>query len=323
VVKIAPRDATIFSEQDFAFAEDNAAFVTAILGRASANGSGDSFYDLGANGGPNARGWIEVEGAFLSARDPAATPAFRDTAGGVQAGADVDLSGGLRLGAAAGYEDEHLSDSLGGSGDATVARVSGYGSWTLGQIGLSAAVAYDYGWDNSARAAGFGVSTTSRRTDEISGALQASTSFTLADVLVAPSAGVILAHQDGGAFAETNSRSAAFAITGAPQGFDTAAPFAEVDVSHRYDAGGGLSLTPDASLGYRYDAAAGGEAFTLTAGDGTPFYGNRVGLDKSSAIAGASLTAHQGQWTFFLKYRADIAGNWDWQSVQGGLRMVF
>jgi hypothetical protein len=261
---------------------------------------------------------MEVEGAFLSAHDP-----FRATAAGVEGGADVDLGSGLRVGVAGAYESEHLTDSLGGSGNATVGRVSVYASVTLGRIGLSGAFAYDHGWDDTARAAGFGVSTASRQTDELGGAFEASTSFTLADVLVTPAAGVILSHQSAGFFAETNSKSAAFAIAGAPASLDTAAPFAEVGFSHVWEAGGGLTLTPDADIGYRYDGAAAGEAFTLTAPDGTNFYGNRAGLDRSSAIAGASLTAHQGQWTFFFKYRAAISDNWNWQSVGGGLRVVF
>ena len=42
-----PLDAPIYSEQAFAFAEDNAAFVTAILGRTRPDGGGDSYYTDG------------------------------------------------------------------------------------------------------------------------------------------------------------------------------------------------------------------------------------------------------------------------------------
>jgi hypothetical protein len=322
-VIVAPADATIFSEQAFAFAQDNASFVTAILGRSLADGGGNSFYNLAPPGGPDARGWMTIEGDFLNARDPASHPAFRDTAGGVEAGADLDIGGGARIGLAAGYEGDRLTDSDGGSGSQSVARVSAYGSLTAGQIGLSAALAYDYAWIDTDRASGFGISSSNRRADALTGAVQAATAFTLADVVVTPSAGVLLAHQGAGGFAETNALSAAFAVTGQPQSLNTVAPFVKVGVSHSYDAGGGLTLVPDAELGYRYDAAAAGEAFTLYAGDGTPFYGNRVALDRDSLTAGASVTGHQGPWTFFVKYRAAVAGNWNWQSIGGGVRMTF
>jgi hypothetical protein len=320
-VVVAPRDATIFGEQDFAFAEGTYAFVIDTLGRGRANGGG---YQLGSSsGGLSGHGWIDVGGDFLRTSDPPATPAFKATASSLQGGADFELGGGLRLGAAAGYESEHLSDGLGSSADITVARVSGYGALSVGKVDLSGALAYSYGWGDTARAAGLGLSTASRHTEEVSGGLQASTTFKLADVSVTPTAGIVLAHQAGDAFAETNPMSAAFAVSGAARSFNTASPYVSVGFSQRFDAGGGLSITPSAEVGYRYDAAASGGAYTLTAADGTVFAGNRIGLDRNSAIAGAGVTAHQGHLDLFVDYRAALAGDWSWQSVQGGLRLTF
>jgi hypothetical protein len=316
-VTVPPTDATIFSAQEFAFAENNEAFVTTILGRSLSDGGGNTFYNLAPPGGPNARGWIELEGSYL---DPAG---FRVTAGGIQGGADADLGAGARLGGAVGYESDRLTDSLGGSGTENIVRVSVYASETIGDLGLSAALSYDYGQANTDRPSGVGPAFSSHHSDELSGAVQASTSFEAGGVLFTPAAGVLIDRQDSSSFVEVIATSPAFAVSGVGQGFDAVSPFAKLGISRAYDAGNGLTLTPDAEIGYRYDAGAAGERFTLTAADGTVFGGNQVGLDRNSAIAGASFTAHQGQLTFFFKYRASIADNWTWQSVTAGFRLAF
>lgn len=55
------------------------------------------------------------------------------------------------------------------------------------------------------------------------------------------------------------------------------------------------------------------------ASDGTVFAGDRVGLDCNSALVGASLTAHKGPLTVFVRYRAAFSSN----SVRAGLRVAF
>ncbi|HEX3915996.1 MAG TPA: hypothetical protein VHW60_01570 [Caulobacteraceae bacterium] len=55
------------------------------------------------------------------------------------------------------------------------------------------------------------------------------------------------------------------------------------------------------------------------ASDGTVFAGDRVGLDCNSALVGASLTAHKGPLTVFVRYRAAFSSNW----VRAGLCVAF
>ena len=100
-------------------------------------------------------------------------------------------------------------------------------------------------------------------------------------------------------------------------------PYANLGLSREFTSQGGIVFTPDATIGYRYDGAARGEHFTLTAADTTVFQGNRVGLAGGSGLFGLSLTAHQGQWTAYAKYRAQVASGWTDQSGGIGFRFSF
>jgi hypothetical protein len=93
--------------------------------------------------------------------------------------------------------------------------------------------------------------------------------------------------------------------------------------SHAHTDASGLTVTPDLQLGYRYDAAAVGERVALVASDGTVFAGNQIGLGRSSAVLGAGVTVHRGVWTAFVRYQASAAGDWSWQSLEGGVRLAF
>jgi hypothetical protein len=181
-----------------------------------------------------------------------------------------------------------------------------------------------HAWDDTGRATGAGDAGASRETNALTGAVQASAPFTVQQVVFTPAAGVIVTHMTGRGFAETDSvDNGAFAVSGQGPAVTFVSPFAKIGVSRSFTDNGGVTWTPDAEVGYRRDGAAEGRAFTLTAVDGTSFAGNRIGLDKGSALLGASLTAHKTGWTVFVKYRAEVAGNWTDQSVAAGLRLAF
>ena len=96
-----------------------------------------------------------------------------------------------------------------------------------------------------------------------------------------------------------------------------------VGLSHEFRGAGGMVITPDVQVGYRYNQSASGQAFSLTAADGTPFEAVRVGLNGGSALVGASVTAHTGTWSAFVKYRAQVASKWTDQSASVGFRVAF
>jgi uncharacterized protein with beta-barrel porin domain len=317
---VAPRDPQLFGDALAAFAEANENGIVDLLGRTLPDGGGDTFYNLAPDGGPQARGWMDVMGDRLAAGGAAA---FAATTGGLQAGADVALGGGLRLGGAFAYESGHLSQSGAGGANADVERVSLYASQTIGAVGLSAVVSYAGGSERLDRNAGLGLSTARRDVDAFAGAAQASAPFSAGGFTVTPSAGVFVSQVTAGAFAETNLTDAAFAVTGAAARATTASPFATLGLSQAFTTASGLVVTPDAEIGYRYDAAVGGLGQRLTAADGTAFAAVQAGLARDAATLGASVTFHQNSWTAFLKYRAVVAGGWSDNSVQAGVRIAF
>jgi outer membrane autotransporter protein len=321
-VVVAPTDASIFSAQAFAFGESNQTSDAALLWRSLPDGGGNSFYDLTPTGGPTTRGWIDVIGDQLDPDLPFGTARFSTTSGGVEGGADVAI-GPARLGAALAYESSHYSDNAGGRGNQNLVRGSLYGSVTLGSVGFSADLSYAHGSESNARASGLGVSSSSRGVSEVSGAFQAAAPFDVGPLRLTPMAGVLISDISAPAFAEHNGANAAFAVTGAASRGTFVSPYATLALSRSFTTASGAVVTPDAEVGYRHDALAAGLSQSLVAADGTVFAGNRIGLDRNSALVGASLTAHKGPLTVFVRYRAAFASNWRDNSINVGLRVAF
>jgi hypothetical protein len=142
-------------------------------------------------------------------------------------------------------------------------------------------------------------------------------------VTVTPQAGLVFSHLSLRAFSETDLVSSAFAVKGAGQALDTVTPYVNVGISRDFISANGVTYTPDAQIGYRYEGGAHGQAYTLVAADTTVFHGNRVGLDGGSGLFGVSLTAHKGQWSAYGQYRAQVAGDWTDQSGAVGFRFAF
>jgi uncharacterized protein with beta-barrel porin domain len=321
---VAPLDAQIFGIAQFAFGESNQEAASGLLGRTLANGGGGSFYNLEPPGGPETRGWIQGIGNWLDPAASARTPGFREASGGLEGGIDVAVGPGGRIGAAVGYEAGSLSDTNGGAANQDTVRVSLYGSQTFGPIGLSAALSYAHGWDQVDRASGFGPSRASFDADDVTGAVQVAAPFAAGGLAVSPTAGLLVSWLSSGGFVERNGADPAFAISGQGASVTAVSPFATIGLSHDFAAGGdGAVVTPDVQLGYRYDALADSGRITLVARDGTAFAGYGVNLNPNSALVGVSLTAHEGGWTGFIRYRATISSDWNNQFVEGGLRLTF
>jgi hypothetical protein len=315
-------DAAIFSAQIFAFAEANQESVTELLGRTLPDGNGDSFYNIDPPAGTTI-GWMKALGSWLGAGRTSATPGFNAVDGGLEAGGDLAVGQGGRLGAAVAYEAVGLSDADHGSSSQDIFRVSLYGSQGLGPIGLSAALSYAHGWDRTSRASGFGASEASLADDEYTGAVQATAPFVTQGTQVTPAVGVLVSDLASGGFRERNALNPAFAISGLGASATVVQPYAVLGLSRAFTTGGGTTITPDLQFGYRYDAAANDGRGSLVALDGTVFRGAGLDLNPNSGLVGASLTAHQGPWTGFVRYRATLSSNWTSQSAEAGLRWVF
>jgi autotransporter-associated beta strand protein len=318
---VSPNDAKIFSAQSFSFAEANEDAATNLLGRTRPDGGGNTFYNLTPAGGPEVRAWMDGVGSFIDTSSRAGLPGLRATAGGTEAGADVALADLARLGIALGYGRNSFTDSEAGSASQDVFRVSLYGSETVGPVGLSAVLSYAHARDHTDRATGFGAAGSSRGTDAFTGAVQASAPFDFDNILITPSVGAMVSSLSAGRFVETGN--SAFALAGAASSVTSVSPFAVVGLSRTLITESGITITPDAEIGYRYDGASQGGRVTLTAADGTSFADNQYGVNRSGALLGASVTVHRDQLTAFAKYSATVSSGWTDQRVEAGIRFAF
>ncbi|MEJ0064839.1 MAG: autotransporter outer membrane beta-barrel domain-containing protein [Caulobacteraceae bacterium] len=208
-------------------------------------------------------------------------------------------------------------------------RASLYGSQVVGPLGFSEVVSYARGSVTTDRATGLGLGVASFGSNEWTEAVQASAPFALGGAVVTPTAGrhllaaVTFSQLSSDAFSETDRASSAFAISGAGRSLNIVSPYVIVGLSHEFVAGDGVVVTPDASLGYRYDDAARGQGFTLQAADATRFDAVRVAEDGGSALLGLSLTAHKGAWSGYVEYSGQLARGWNDESGKVGVRFAF
>jgi uncharacterized protein with beta-barrel porin domain len=322
-VVIAPADTRIFSATTFAFVQANQSAVTDLLGRPKPDGDGDSFTNLDPAHGDPVRVWAQLDGATLSVGPIPAGAAFRVDTGGVQGGVDGDIGAGARVGVALGYDHDALRDSAGGRSSADVFRASLYASQVLGAVGFSEVVSYAHGSATTDRASGLGFGIASVGSNAWTEAVQASAPFALSGVTVSPTAGVTVSQLSSGGFNETDGASAGFAVSGVGRSLNIVSPYVILGLSHAFVLGDGMIVTPDASVGYRYDDASRGQGFTLQAADATRFDAVRVAEDGGSALLGLSLTAHKGRWSGYVVYRGQLANGWNDESGRVGFRYAF
>jgi len=321
-VVVAPADSAIFSAQTFAVSQANQDAVAELLARAKPDGGGDTFFNLIPVTGDAARAWAEVDAATTTAGANGSNPGFHTDTSGLQGGGDLDVGAGNRVGLALGYDRDTLHDKDQGSASGDIFRASLYASQPLGGFGLSEVISYAKAWNATNRATGVGMARASFTSDDLTGAIQVSAPFKAGGFDISPAAGALVSRLTASAFSETDLVSAAFAVKGQGQSASFATPYVSVGISQSF-MNGAIAITPDAEIGYRYDQAAQGQRFTLTAADSTVFTGNRVGLSGGSAVLGLSLTAHQGAWSAYAKYRAQVASGWSDQSGAVGFRVAF
>jgi uncharacterized protein with beta-barrel porin domain len=85
----------------------------------------------------------------------------------------------------------------------------------------------------------------------------------------------------------------------------------------------GITITPDVSAEYFYEAGNRGRAISLTAADGTNFESEHFGLAGSAAALSAGISAGANNWAFYASYTAELGGNWTSQTGELGFRLRF
>jgi len=137
--------------------------------------------------------------------------------------------------------------------------------------------------------------------------------------------GMRVASVGGGShFAEgASGLAASFAVSGKTTQYNSVQPYVLVEGKQNFYTASGVTLTPDAEIGYEYEAGTHGVVTTLTGADGTVFYTPHNDLDPSDALLSAGIAASKNNWSLFATYTAHVSGNWDTQIGEAGLRITF
>jgi hypothetical protein len=347
---VAPEDSTIFSAQSQALAETTDADTASLLDKAIYGGAASSpacaaeaplAPNKTAPGGASqsgqiasalasvfcgAGGWIEATGSLSEANSSAGAPSYNANTAGFLAGVDKVLdSTGTRLGFAVGYDQTYLSDKLGGGGSMGTTRVAVYGSQPLGAFTLAGVIAYGNANNSTSRVSGMGDLHENNSASILSGGFEINTDLMERNIEIVPAAGLRVASVGGGAkFAEAATGiTQAFAVTGRTSTYDSVQPYAEVTASQSFLLPSGWTVRPNAEAGYEYEAGTHGVSTTLFAADGTVFHTAHNDLDDSDALLSAGVTAGKVNWSVFATYTAHLAGNWNTQTAELGLRYTF
>jgi hypothetical protein len=339
---VAPLDDSIFSDEIQSSAAQAQQANAALMDKASAGDAAGSG-SCAAPGGTaqsqtsaqklasavagaicGAGGWIQAEGTVMRAYGGGDVPGYGANTGGFLAGIGKAVNNaGLRLGIAVGY-DETALQSAASKGAVDTTRVGLYGSQALGRFTLAADFMFGASTTTTNRETGAGEANSTHAGESFSGGLQVSTSVALGGISLAPAAGLRIAAVNAGGFNESGDGfTAPFAVAGAASGYDSVQPYVTLDISRAFLTHSGITITPDASLGYVYEAGSQRRAVTLQARDGTAFASQDIALAVSAAQASAGISAGKGIWSLYARYSAEAAGNWVSQTGEAGLQVRF
>jgi uncharacterized protein with beta-barrel porin domain len=282
-----------------------------------ANAAGNAFCGAG--------GWIQATGTIFNADGNAGVDGYRTGTAGFLAGiGKVINTQGTRLGVAVGYDESNVKTSLGSKGDIDTVRVGLYGSQPVGVFTIAADFMYGHFDTTTSRVTGIGEAGSKESGDIFSGGIEAETLLPINGYDIVPAAGIRIAAVNTGGFAESAPGvETAFALTGANSGYDSVQPFINIDLSRKFVTPNDIAIMPDILAGYVYEAGTRGRAVTVDSQDGTAFETAHAGLAGSAAELQAGLSAGEGNWAFYARYTADLAGNWTSQSAEAGLRIRF
>ncbi len=273
----------------------------------------------------HAGGWIEATGSAANMDGSAGAAGYDADTGGFLAGIDRQVDGaGGRLGIAVGYDETWLHDGAGGKALLDTTRIGLYGAQPLGRFTLSGDVMAGFGNISTARPTGVGTAQSSHGSMAYAGALQIGTVLDYGDLTLSPAAGLNIASAQNKGFMESGGGVVPeFALTGGGQAFTSVQPFVTLGITRSYLTANGISISPDASVGYDYEAGARGRAVNVTSMDGTVFASGHTNAAPSAAVLAAGIQAGKGEWTLYARYRADLSGNWTSQIGEAGFTMRF
>jgi hypothetical protein len=282
-----------------------------------ANAVGNAFCGAG--------GWIQATGSFFNANGNANVDGYSANDAGFLAGIGKELnSHGTRLGVAVGYDESNVKTGLGSKGTIDTVRVGLYGSQPVGVFTIAGDLMYGHFDTTTSRVTGVGNAGSQGGGNIFSGGLEAETLLPVRGFDIIPGAGIRIASVSSDRFSESLPGAAgAFAVNGAGGGYTSVQPFVNLDLTRSYLTPKSVSIMPDLSVGYVYEAGTRGHSVAVSSQDGTTFETAHVGLAGSAAELQAGLSAGKGNWAFYARYTADLGGNWTSQAGEVGLRIRF
>lgn len=349
---VRPADDGIFSAQAEAMAEQAQQASDGLLGHATDAANGNTaakdaacaaaarvpqaggtpssmsgrMADAMASAFCGAGGWVEATGTEMHVDASNGAADYHANSGGFLAGVDkaVDPSGG-RIGFAIGYDETNLSDGAGGSAKIGTTRVGLYGAQPVGRFTLAADFMYGHADDKTDRQTGIGTAQAKHGSDIVSGAVQISTGMLFDGFGVMPAAGLRIAHVSSAAFAESGGAGylPLFAVSGTTPDYTSVQPYVKVDVSRSFVTPSYVVITPQASIGYDFEAGDRGRAASEITDDGTRFSTTYNRLDTGAANVSAGLSVGKGNWSLFARYSAVLSSNWTAQTAEGGVQVKF
>jgi hypothetical protein len=281
-----------------------------------ANAIGNAFCGAG--------GWIQGSGSVFNASGGGG-PSYNANNGGFLAGIDKAIDGsGMRLGLAVGYDESNIKTGFGSKGTVDTIRAGIFASEPIGVFTIAADLMYGHAETTTTRLTGIGAAASKDSGNIVSGGIQAETMLPIGAFSVMPSVGLRIASVGAGAFAETAPGvEQAFAIRGAPSAYTSIQPYVNLDISTTFAGPGNITISPDVSAEYFYEAGSRGRAVALVAPDGTTFESEHIGLAGSAAALSAGISAGANNWAFYASYTAELGGNFTSQTGELGFRLRF
>jgi len=255
------------------------------------------------------------------------------TMGGGAAGADVQLSPSLLIGAAVAAEAADFSlDGRASSGDARTFFFGLYGSWTMGALYVDAGLSYGHAQFSTSRTivlpALSEVATGDFSGNQYGGRIEAGWRFRMASFELTPFAALSVQalRQDGYTESTRNVATGQAGILGLSyQGETTTSvrSFLGGEAATTFALGAGTTLTPRLRVAWAHEFTADrqvGASFLSI--PGTAFTVNGARPARDAAIVGAGLDVGLGRAvTLFARFDGDLSGDGNAYAGSGGLRI--
>ena len=187
--------------------------------------------------------------------------------GGFMVGADRVVDGALTLGVAAGYSITSFEDDLGSDGTINTVRVAGYGRYTLGAVGIDAALGYAHDFFETDRAVAGLVANSDHGGDEVNAAVALHVDYDFDGMVLTPKAGLRYTHLWEDGYTETGAPG--FNLTVASDTADSLQPFVGAKLAKVFHSEGGTKLTPSASIEYAREVLDAAPTSTVSVGGGS------------------------------------------------------